>query len=49
MKWQYTGVAPWEDIVRWCYANLRGEWCAHWETISFRSEEDYVLFLLRWL
>ena len=48
-EWQYNGVAPWEDIVRWCYANLQGEWSAAWETIHFKSEGDYAWFVLRWM
>ena len=47
-EWQYNGVAPWEDIVRWCYANLQGEWSAAWEIIHFKSEGDYAWFLLTW-
>jgi hypothetical protein len=48
MKWQYNGCAPWEDIIRWCYDNLRGGWFAQFETIIFKDQADYMWFTLRW-
>ena len=49
VQWQYNGCAPWNDIVQWCYPNLHGKWFADWETIYFKSEQDYFLFKLRWI
>lgn len=47
-KWQYNGVAPWDDIVQWCYHNLE-EWSTNYsETIVFFTDKDYSHFCLRW-
>jgi hypothetical protein len=47
--WQYNGVAPWTDIVEWCWAQFGAEnVLASWDLIIFNHEKDYTLFLLRW-
>jgi hypothetical protein len=51
LEWQYTGRAPWNEIVKWCEINFgrrSGRYFAAWETIKFSNERDYVFFLLRW-
>lgn len=45
--WQYNGIAPWSEVINWCYANVRN-WESHYETITFYHEPDYVWFLLKW-
>jgi hypothetical protein len=47
-KWQYNGRAPMDEIRDWCRQNIKGHSYLGWETIWFASEQDYVLFLLRW-
>lgn len=45
--WQYNGSADWSRIIHWCSENL-DHWQAHWETITFYDEREYLIFLLRW-
>ena len=54
-QWQYNGRAPFGDIVEWCYNHLYhgGYYEPNWytnerETIYFRDEKEYTMFLLRW-
>ena len=50
-EWQYTGRAPWDEIVKWCeihFGRGTGRYFAAWETIKFSHERDYVFFLLKW-
>lgn len=48
-SWQYNGVAPWFEIIDWCYTMFSAKSIWHqYETIHFQQEGDYVLFLLRW-
>jgi hypothetical protein len=49
-RWQYNGVAPFNDIVAWCGKHFGGNatWSYLNETIYFRDEREYTLFLLRW-
>ena len=48
-SWQYNGVAPWNDIYEWCFKNFPGQWYTNdFETIHFRDESAYLVFLLRW-
>jgi hypothetical protein len=48
-SWQYTGSAPWQDIVDWCSQTFGTDsFLAKWETIYFLRSEDYTLFLLKW-
>lgn len=53
-SWQYNGVAPWAEIVRWCMDNLYhgGHYEPNWytgpETFYFSDEKEYAWFLLRW-
>jgi hypothetical protein len=40
-----------EDVDRWCYANFKS---SNWRSIygvhyAFKREEDFALFLLRWV
>lgn len=54
--WQYNGVAPWNDIIEWCYDSLyKGEsfyyepkWWTNNGTIYFEDSKEYTQFLLRW-
>jgi hypothetical protein len=52
IEWQYNGVAPWKDIVDWCYATFGrmrdAGWSCNWETFYFDNEQVYTLFLLKW-
>lgn len=50
IEWQYTGVAPWQEIFNWCYDTFGSgrEWSCNWETFYFDNERDYTCFLLRW-
>ena len=54
-SWQYNGVAPWSEIVHWCFKNLYhgGHYEPNWytngyETIYFKDEKEYLMFLLKW-
>lgn len=47
-KWQYTGVAPFDQITHWCYINIQGFSIIH-ETIYFSRLTDYQWFLLKWV
>jgi len=47
-KWQYNGIAPFEEISDWCRNNLKGHTYIPYETIWFSNERDYHWFLLRW-
>lgn len=47
ITWQYNGVAPWIDILRWCNANLKHVYF-YSETLEFRDEREFTMFLLRW-
>jgi hypothetical protein len=54
-KWQYNGVAPFDEIVKWCMEHLYhgGHYEPTWEasvyeTIYFYDEKEYAMFLLRW-
>lgn len=48
-SWQYNGVAPWNEIYRWCLSTYGTNfWTNGCETIFFASEKDKALFLLRW-
>jgi hypothetical protein len=48
-SWQYNGIAPWTDIVRWCNQHIPDYcWSNGFETITFTDEKAYAWFLLRW-
>jgi len=48
-NWQYDGRHHWFDIIKWCNHHIGNSWLTNnYETIYFRSERDYLLFLLRW-
>ena len=46
--WQYTGVAPFDDILDWCEQHFGDNFVWNYETIYFRHERDRTAFLLRW-
>ena len=46
--WQYNGVAPWYEIVKWCDTNLKTCWNNGYEIIHFGDKGEYAWFLLRW-
>ncbi len=49
-SWQFNGKYSWHDVIAWCYKNLddQGWYTNKCETIYFRNERAYLLFLLRW-
>lgn len=47
-SWQYTGVAPFVEVMVWCEEHLGNNWIWEWETIYFKHEKDRTAFLLRW-
>jgi hypothetical protein len=47
-RWQYTGVAPFEDVMIWCEQHFGNNWIWNFETIYFKREEDRTMFMLRW-
>jgi hypothetical protein len=49
-RWQYNGVAPFNEIVSWCFQHFGSKvtWSYLNETIYFKDEREYTLFLLRW-
>ena len=47
-KWQYTGVAKFDEILIWCDQHLGNNFVWDWETIYFVTEQDRAFFLLRW-
>lgn len=47
-SWQYTGVAPFDDIMSWCQEHFGRDWLWNFETIYFKHEQDRTAFMLRW-
>lgn len=47
-KWQYTGVAPFEEVMMWCEEHFGRDWLWSFETIYFKNERDKAMFLLKW-
>jgi hypothetical protein len=47
-SWQYNGVVPFGDVLRWCEEHFGNDWIWDWETVYFKREEDKTAFLLRW-
>jgi hypothetical protein len=49
-RWQYNGAAPFNEIVSWCFQHFGSKvtWSYLNETIYFKDEREYTLFLLRW-
>jgi hypothetical protein len=47
-SWQYTGVAPFDDILEWCEEHFGNDWIWNYETIYFKTEPDRLVFALRW-
>jgi hypothetical protein len=49
-RWQYNGAAQFNDIVAWCFQHFGSKvtWSYLNETIYFKDEREYTLFLLRW-
>ena len=51
LTWQYNEVAPWREIIDWCWANIVHFSVSahnHSETIFFYDDKDYTTFMLRW-
>ena len=48
--WQYNGVDKFSNILAWCYRYLDvKDWDTNCnETIWFKTEQAYTLFLLKW-
>ena len=47
-SWQYNGVAPFDDVLAWCEEQLCNDFIWNLETIYFKTEQDKLLFALRW-
>lgn len=47
-SWQYNGVATFEDVMLWCEEHLHNDWIWNFETIYFKTQEDKLVFMLRW-
>lgn len=48
--WQYDGVAKWVEIYSWCEDHFGPTgWHGEWDCLSFEREEDYTMFMLKWL
>ena len=51
--WPHQATVWWDDIYdieRWCYANLKSKnWRNRRQYFAFKREEDYLLFVLRWM
>lgn len=49
MEWQYNGVAPFDEVYRWCQKNIP-DYIKYngWETLVFTDEKAYIWFILRW-
>lgn len=53
IQWQYNGVAEWWRIIQWCEDTFGpdGEdktWRWSYDTIYFKTDKEYTLFILRW-
>jgi len=49
MRWQYNGVASFDEIYQWCRQNIPNHVTFNgWETFVFSDECAYIWFLLRW-
>ena len=35
-RWQYTGVAPFNEVLQWCEDNIGDDYIWNWETIYFK-------------
>lgn len=47
-SWQYTGAAPFDDVLDWCEQHFSNDFVWNFETIYFKHERDRTAFLLRW-
>ena len=47
-NWQYTGVAPFDDVLDWCERTFGNDFLWNHETIYFKTDQDKMLFALRW-
>ena len=47
-NWQYTGVAPFEEVMVWCEEHFGRDWLWTFETVYFKNERDKAVFLLKW-
>ena len=47
-SWQYTGIAPFDDVLDWCEEILGDNFVWNYETIYFKRESDRTMFMLRW-
>ena len=50
MKWQYNGVDKFSTILAWCVGQLDPkEWGSNlYDTIYFRTDTAYTMFMLKW-
>ena len=56
--WQYNGIAPFNEIVKWCRLHLgpmgydilndKISWTLYKQEGLFLDDRSYVLFTLRW-
>jgi hypothetical protein len=52
-QWQYNGVDKWWRIIQWCEDTFGPDgndktWRWSHDTIYFKTEKEYTVFLLRW-
>lgn len=47
-SWQYNGVAAFDDVVGWCEDQFGNNWAWSFETLYFKYERDYMLFIMKW-
>ena len=47
-SWQYNGVASFDDVLEWCEEQLGNDFVWNFETIYFKTQEDKMMFALRW-
>ena len=48
-SWQYNGADTFDNVLIWCQTHLGNNFIWEWETIYFKTDEDKMFFLLRWL
>jgi len=47
-SWQHNGVASFDDVLDWCEEHLHNDYVWNFETIYFKTQEDKLVFMLRW-
>ena len=51
--WPYQADVDWKkirEIERWCYTHFKsGNWRNNRQWFAFKREQDYILFVLKWI